>query len=53
MIKEIIQLLQSDTWIGISEEVEIAKGRHEIPTTWKQMRKLILRKWQTRPTQLK
>lgn len=35
MIKNIIQLLNSDNHYGISKRVEIAKGKYELITSWK------------------
>jgi hypothetical protein len=35
MIKEILNLLMLDNHYGQSETIEIAKGRYELPTTWK------------------
>ena len=45
MITEIIKLAQSNKWIGVSEEVEIAKGKYRIIYTCKQLWKLIKRSW--------
>jgi hypothetical protein len=45
MITEIIKLAQSNKWIGVSEEVEIAKGKYRVIYTWKQLWKLIKRTW--------
>ena len=45
----IIQLLQTHPFKGISEEVEIAKGKYEFITTWSQVKnqfKRRLTKWQ-------
>lgn len=35
MIKNIIDLLSQNNHYGVSERVEIAKGKYEIPYTWK------------------
>lgn len=35
MIKNIIELLSIDDYNGISERVEIAKGKNELPNNWK------------------
>jgi hypothetical protein len=35
MIKEIIELLNSSKHYGVSERVEIAKGKYELPNGWK------------------
>lgn len=49
MITEIIKLLQMEEHKGISEEVEIAKGRHYLPTTWRGAVKTIKRMtWRTK-----
>jgi hypothetical protein len=34
MIKLILELLSTDDFYGVSENVEIAKGKYKIPTTW-------------------
>jgi hypothetical protein len=36
MIRTIIDLLIIDEHFGVSNEIEIAKGKWEMPTTWKQ-----------------
>lgn len=36
MLKNIIQLLQLHEHYGVSENIEIAKGKNELPTTFKQ-----------------
>lgn len=43
MITEIIKLVQSDSWYGVSDNVEIAKGEFKIINTWKGVWKLIKR----------
>jgi len=45
MIKNIIDLLTQAPFYNVSERVEIAKGKHEIPTTWKQGWEKIKRDW--------
>ena len=35
MIGEIIKQLQKDNYYGGGEYIEIAKGKHEMVTTWK------------------
>ncbi len=35
MIKAILDLLKLDAFYNQSESIEIAKGKNEIPTTWK------------------
>ena len=48
MIKNIIDLLNTNHFYGVSERVEIAKGRYALPTTWKETFKWIKRIWQRR-----
>ena len=43
MIKNTIDLLTTSDYYGISKRVDIAKGRHEIPTTFKGFWKLVKR----------
>jgi hypothetical protein len=47
MISEIIQIVQSDKWNGVSERVEFAKGSDKYITTWGGVWQLIKRmiKW--------
>ena len=35
MIKNVIELLARDEYYGISEDIEIAKGKYEYITSWK------------------
>lgn len=50
MIGEIIKLVKIDNWHGISETVDIAKGKYEIPDAWSEFKDKIKReiKWQLR-----
>lgn len=50
MLKNIIQLLQLHEHYGISENIEIAKGKNEILTSFKKGFKQLKRniKWQSR-----
>lgn len=49
MIKNIIDLLNTSEFYGVSENVDIAKGKYEIPLTWKDTWKNIKRRlWQRR-----
>ena len=48
MIRDIIDLLNTNHFYGVSERVEIAKGKWEIPVTWKQGMYKIIRIWQKR-----
>ena len=48
-MKEILELLKLDDYHGVSENVDIAKGKYQIPHTWKDMWKNIKRRlWQIR-----
>ena len=48
MIKLIIDLLQVNQYYGVSKRVDIAKGKNEIPYTWKQGLEKIKRIWHGR-----
>jgi len=49
MIKGIIELLITGDHYGVSERVDIAKGKYQMPTTWKELWKYIKRTlWQIR-----
>jgi hypothetical protein len=51
MIENIIELLNQDEYKNVSERVEIAKGKHQIPNTWKEVWYKIKRhSWQTKPS---
>jgi hypothetical protein len=43
MIGIILDLLEVSDWCGVSNEIEIAKGRHEMPRTFKKGLKQIKR----------
>jgi hypothetical protein len=43
MVKNIIDLLQLHSYEGISERVEIAKGKHAFPNKWSDVWKKIKR----------
>jgi len=47
MITKIIELIQCDEWYGVSDNVEIAKGKNQYLTRWGQIFKEIKRivKW--------
>lgn len=45
MIKDIIDLLGSNEYYGVSERVEIAKGKYSIAYTFKDGLKKIKRLW--------
>jgi len=44
MIKQILNILNINNWYGISEEIDIAKGKHMIPRSMKEGYKQGLRK---------
>jgi len=49
MIKLIIDLLQVNPYYGVSERIDIAKGKNAIPKTWKGLWENIKRRiWPTR-----
>ena len=43
MIKDIIDLLQVTDFYNESEEIDIAKGKYQIPLTWKDVKNLFKR----------
>jgi len=45
MIKHILDLLALDEFYGQSENIEIAKGKYQLVTTWKQGFEQIKRQW--------
>jgi|TARA_R100000008_G_C3587631_1_gene173771 hypothetical protein len=45
MIKLIIDLLKTDDFYGVSRRIDIAKGRHKIPSTMKEAKDIIKRNW--------
>jgi len=42
-MKELIDLLNSNEFYGVSKRVDIAKGLYKIPYSWKQLWKTIKR----------
>jgi len=46
MIANVIKLLHSNEFKNVSEYVEIAKGKNELVTTWREAFKQINRGWQ-------
>jgi hypothetical protein len=44
-MKELLDLLHSREWIGVSRTVDIAKGKDEIVTNWIDAKKKIKRIW--------
>lgn len=45
MVKNIITLLSSNDYYGVSERVEIAKGKYKIPYSFKDAWQKIKRLW--------
>ena len=47
MISEVIKIIQSDEWLGVSKRMEVAKGQNKIITSWGSVLKYIKRliKW--------
>lgn len=45
MITNLIDLLQSEEYYGVSHNIDIAKGMYEYPWTWKEGWKVIKRKY--------
>jgi hypothetical protein len=43
MIKNVIDMLAMGDFYGISEEVDIAKGKYKFPKTWKELKQLLKR----------
>ena len=43
MIKLIIELLKTDTFYGVSYNIDVGKGRYKSPTTLKEMKETIKR----------
>lgn len=46
MIKALIQILQRDEWLGVSETIEIAKGKYKPKHKTKDIIHQYKRKWQ-------
>jgi hypothetical protein len=38
MIESIVTLLASEDWLIGDEDIDIAKGKYELPETWKEYR---------------
>lgn len=45
MIKNVIDLLNTSNFYGVSKNVAFAKGSRKIPYTWKQLKELLKRLW--------
>lgn len=49
MMKNILYLLNSNDFYKVSEDVDIAKGKYQMPVTWKDVKNFIKRRiWQKR-----
>jgi hypothetical protein len=52
MMKGLIEMLNASKYYGVSDRVEIAKGKYQIPITWKDgWKKLIREIWLRRKSQ--
>lgn len=47
-MKEIINLLKSSDWVNVSNYVDLAKGKNELPKGYKNSIKKLRREWQSR-----
>ena len=43
MITQVIRLLNADDWYGVSEKVDIAKGKYKAPSNWKETKEILRR----------
>jgi hypothetical protein len=43
MIIQVIDLLKEDKFYNVSKEVDMAKGKYEIPRTWKGVKNMFRR----------
>jgi hypothetical protein len=48
MIGEIIKILQQDNYYGAGEFTEIAKGKHQMVTNWKDIKRKVKRQYKSR-----
>ncbi|MBV1928886.1 MAG: hypothetical protein KUG81_05180 [Gammaproteobacteria bacterium] len=48
MIAEVIKILRENDYYGCGEYTEIAKGKHELVTSWKGIKRKIKRQWRLR-----
>jgi len=44
MIKNIIDILNLHPLYGVSENIDIAKGKYKYPSTWKELKEFLKRK---------
>jgi hypothetical protein len=42
---EIINILRSQEFFGVSDTIEIAKGKNEMVSTWKGLKRKLKRQW--------
>ena len=47
MITDILEVLKKGDFYGAGNNVEIAKGKHELVIDWKSVKYKIKRKWQS------
>jgi hypothetical protein len=47
-MKEIINLLVISDYYGVSERVDIAKGKYKHPSNWKELKLFIKRIWKSK-----
>ena len=45
MITQFLDILRENDLYGVGENVEIAKGKHELVTNWKDVKTKIKRRW--------
>lgn len=48
MIRQVIELLKTDNFYNVSEEVDIAKGKYKAPETFKEGIRMVKRTLATR-----
>lgn len=48
MIKNVIDILVLDDFYGVSERVDIAKGKYKLPSTLTECGKLLKRIWKSK-----
>ena len=48
MIAEVIKILRENDYYGAGEYTEIAKGKHELVTDWKSIKRKIKRQYKSR-----
>ena len=48
MIKNVIDMLAMGDFYGVSEEVDIAKGKYKHPSNWTELKLFIKRIWKSK-----